>query len=81
LSSRISSRVVPSATTRQRLRLAAREERRAVRARAAADLGGDRADLLLRAAVRALLVDGDALADDVFSSLSNASCALPRYSA
>ena len=47
----------------QRLRLAAREERRAVRARGDADLDGDLADLLRRAAVGPLLVDGDALAD------------------
>ena len=48
----------------QRLRLAAREERRAVRARRDADLDRDRADLALAAAVGALLLDGDALADD-----------------
>ncbi len=48
----------------QRLRLAAREQRRAVRARRDADLDRDVADLVLGAAVGALLVDGDALADD-----------------
>ena len=49
----------------QRLRLAAREQRRAVRARQRLDVDRDLADLALRAAVRALLVDRDALADDV----------------
>ena len=48
----------------QRLRLPAREQRRAVRARRDADLDRDVADLVLAAAVGALLVDGDALADD-----------------
>ena len=54
---------------RQRLRLAAREQRGAVRARQDADLGVDRPDLGLGAAVRALLVDGDALADEVLLEL------------
>ena len=49
----------------QRLRLAAREQRRAVRARQRLDVDRDLADLALGAAVRALLVDGDALADDL----------------
>src|SRR5439155_16475888 len=49
---------------RDGLRLATREQRRAVRARQEPSLDGDRADLLLGAAVRALLLDGDALADD-----------------
>ena len=48
----------------QRLRLPAREQRRAVRARRHADFDRDVADLVLRAAVGALLLDGDALADD-----------------
>src|SRR3954454_8249795 len=48
----------------QRLRLAAREERGAVRARRDADLDRDRADLPLRAAVRADLPLRDPLADD-----------------
>ena len=48
----------------ERLRLAAREERRAVRARGDADLDRDVADLVLAAAVGALLVHRDALADD-----------------
>ncbi len=48
----------------QRLGLAAREQRRAVRARGDADLDRDVADLVLRAPVGALLVDRDALADD-----------------
>src|SRR4051794_7255964 len=46
------------------LGLAAGEQRRAVRARQRLDLDGDRPDLLLGAAVRALLADRDALADD-----------------
>ena len=50
---------------RHDLRLAAGEERRAVRARADADLAGDRADLRLGAAVRAPLLDRDLLADEV----------------
>ncbi len=49
---------------RQGLRLAAGEQRRAVRARGDADLDRDRADLFVVAAVGALLVDRDALADD-----------------
>ena len=48
----------------QRLRLAAREQPRAVRARGDADLDRDRADLALGAAVGTLLLLGDALADD-----------------
>src|SRR6478672_3934087 len=48
----------------ERLRLATGEERRAVRARSDADLDRDVADLALAAPVGALLVDGDALADD-----------------
>ena len=63
---------------RQRLRLAAREQRRAVRAREQPDLGLDRADLLLRAAVRALLVDGDALADHVLLELVERELRLAR---
>src|SRR6476469_5220904 len=47
----------------ERLRLATGEERRAVGARQQAGLDRDRADLLVGAAVRALLVDGDPLAD------------------
>src|SRR5207247_11283721 len=39
--------------------LAAREQRRAVRARRDADLAGNRADVLRAAAVRAALLDGD----------------------
>ena len=50
---------------RHDLRLPAREERRAVRARRDADLARDRADLLRAAPVRAPLVDGDLLADEV----------------
>src|SRR4051812_7317498 len=49
----------------ERLRLATREQRRAVRARQRLDVDRDLADLTLGAAVRALLVDGDALADGV----------------
>ena len=64
MSRRISSFSVPSAATLMRLRLATGEERRAVRARSDADLDRDVADLALAAAVGALLVDGDALADD-----------------
>ena len=48
----------------ERLRLPAREQRRAVRARRDADFDRDVADLVLRAPVGALLVHGDALADD-----------------
>ena len=51
------------------LRLAAREQRRAVDARRDVDLGLDRPDLVLGAAVGALLVDGDPLADDVLLEL------------
>ena len=47
------------------LRLPAREEGRAVRARRDADLGLDRADLLRAAPVGAPLVDRDLLADEV----------------
>ena len=47
----------------QRLRLAAREQRRAVRARGHADLDRERPDLLRGAPVGALLVDRDPLAD------------------
>src|SRR4029077_8368727 len=49
---------------RHDLRLAAREERRAVRARADAHLARDRADLLRVAAVRAPLLDRDLPADE-----------------
>ena len=48
----------------ERLCLPTREQRRAVRARRDADLDRDVADLVLATAVGALLVDGDALADD-----------------
>ena len=48
----------------ERLRLTAREQRRAVRARRDADFDRDVADLVLGAPVGALLVHGDALADD-----------------
>src|SRR5581483_521629 len=47
------------------LRLAAREEAGAVRARVDADLNLDRTDLLGAAAVRTALLDGDLLADHV----------------
>ena len=50
---------------RHDLRLAAGEERRAVRARADRHLAGDRPDLRLGAAVGAALVDRDLLADEV----------------
>ncbi len=50
---------------RQDLRLAPREQARAVRARSEPDLDADRADLLRAPAVGAALVDGDLLADDV----------------
>ena len=50
---------------RHDLRLAAGEEAGAVRARADRHLAGDRADLLLGAAVRPALVDRDLLADEV----------------
>ena len=49
----------------ERLRLAAREERRAVRARQHADLAGDRADVGEAAAVDALPLVDDRLADDL----------------
>ena len=52
-----------------RLRLAAREEGAAVRARDDADLAADRPDLVGRAAVGAALLDGDAVADDVLLDL------------
>ena len=48
----------------ERLRLAAGEEGRAVRARRDADLDRDRPDLALGATVRTALLLGDALADD-----------------
>ena len=48
---------------REDLRLAAGEQRRAVHARRDVDLALDRPDLVLRATVGALLVDGDPLAD------------------
>src|SRR3954467_12184537 len=48
---------------RQSLRLAAREQRRAVRARGDADLDRDRPDLVRRATVGTLLVDRDPLTD------------------
>src|SRR5207244_7306025 len=51
------------------LGLAAGEQRGAVRARGDADLDRDRADLPLATAVRALLVDGDALPDDLLLEL------------
>src|SRR5207248_8088918 len=50
---------------RQDLRLAAREQAGAVRTWVDADLDLDRPDLLGAAAVRAALVDGDLLADEV----------------
>src|SRR3954463_3503742 len=50
---------------RHDLRLAAREERGAVRARADGDLAIDRANLLGAAAVRSALLDSDLLADEV----------------
>jgi hypothetical protein len=53
----------------QDLRLAAREERRAVHARCDVDLGLDRPDLVLRAAIGPLLVDRDPAADDVLLEL------------
>src|SRR5215210_4461452 len=49
---------------RDRLRLAAREQRGAMRARQQAGLDGDLADLVGPAAVGAALLDRDALADD-----------------
>src|SRR5215211_5368523 len=54
---------------REGLRLAAGEDRRAVRARRHAHLDPDVADLVRGAAVGALLVDGDPLADDVLLEL------------
>jgi hypothetical protein len=45
-----------------------------VRARRDADLDRDVADLVLGAAVRALLVDGDALADDRLLELVERGC-------
>ena len=60
---------------RERLRLAAGEDRRAVRARRHAHLDPDVADLVRGAAVGALLVHGDAACRMMsFSSLSNARC-------
>ena len=50
---------------REDLRLAAGEQRGAVRAGRDADLGRDRADLLRAPPVRTALVDGDLLADEV----------------
>ena len=53
------------------LRLAAREERAAVRARDDAHLARDRPDLVGGAAVGADLLDGDAVADDVLLELGD----------
>ncbi len=55
----------PEREQRHDLRLPAREERGAVRARADLHLGRDVADLLLGASVRTTLVDRDLLADEV----------------
>ena len=74
----MSIRVVPSATHGEDLGLAAGEQRRAVRARRDVDLGLDRADLVRGAAVGALLVDGDALADDVLLELGEGGLDLGR---
>ena len=62
---RCPSFAVPSVSEREDLRLAALEQAGAVRARVDADLDLDRPDLLGAAAVRAALVDGDLLADEV----------------
>ena len=59
------SRPVPSVVTTERLRLAAREDRRAVRARQNADLNVDLAHGLRVAAVDARLAGNDAAAHDV----------------
>ena len=55
----------PEREQRHDLRLAAREERRAVRARADLHLGRHGPDLLLGATVGATLVDRDLLPDEV----------------
>ena len=62
---RCPSFAVPSVSEREDLRLAAREQAGAVRARVDADLDLDRPDLLRAAAVRPPLVDRDLLADEV----------------
>src|SRR5204863_7143463 len=54
---------------RQRLRLAAREQCRAVRARSDVDLDRDRADLVAGAPVGALLLNGNPLTDHVLLGL------------
>src|SRR5919201_6532225 len=54
---------------RERLRLAAREDRRPVRTRSHPNLDPDRPDLVGTAAVRALLVHCDPAADDVLLEL------------
>ena len=61
----MSIRVVPEGDVGEDLGLAAGEQRRAVDARGDVDLALDRPDLVLGAAVGALLVDGDRLADRV----------------
>ena len=65
----MSIRVVPSATRGEDLGLTAGEQRRAVHARRDVDLGLDRPDLVLGAAVGPLLVDRDPPADDVLLEL------------
>ena len=65
---------------RHDLRLAAREERRAVRARADADLARDRADLLGAAPVGAALVDRDLPPDELLvDRLGGLLHVLPRH--
>ena len=59
---------MPSVVDHERLRLAAREQRRAVRARQDADLARDRADVGEAAAVDALALVARSLADDAASS-------------
>ena len=62
---RCPSFAVPSVSEREDLRLAAREQAGAVRARVDADLDLDRTDLVGRATVRAALLDGDLLPHEV----------------
>ncbi len=78
VSMRWASPVAPEGEQREGLRLAAREQGRAVRARHEADLAGDRPDLVGAAAVGTPLLDGDAPPDDVLLELREGALDLGR---